>query len=152
MHNRCQLEAGPHLPDNSFEANVAAHVHASGERVLSVGDESTRIVLGMPGAPASDILSFKGGRYHIREVKASYGEGGADIDHALEQIHSTITGLHAADPRARIGKVEIAIPEAGNITGNFRVQGGVLQEGANDVWTAVRVQGYIVTLKRYPEP
>ena len=118
----------PFVLFQGFERETAGVVQKEGLDIIGAGDNNVRRVLGIPGTePAADLLSIgKGGKFSITEIKASSGTGGADIDHALEQFENTARTLLERVPDAKLGVLEIALPQNGVLKGNYRIAGNQL--------------------------
>src|SRR5262249_12265423 len=82
VHNDCTIPPAPRSEVTPFEATVGEAIHGGGEQILGYGDKSVARALNAPkGTRVADFLSVKGGKYNIREVKASTGEGGVAVNH-----------------------------------------------------------------------
>ena len=85
----------------------------------------------------------------MREVKASF-RGGADAATAVQQITAAVDALEATVQGARIGRLELVIPEGGILEAPFAVSGNQLVTVTDAGSLVERIAGNVVLVVEAP--
>ena len=139
----------PNLTD--YERTIGENLISEGNQLIGVDDGNVRKSLGIPkGTQAADYLSATpSGRFNLTEVKGSEpGSAGAEVGTAIRQLKSTYEALIEKVPGAKLGKVEVAIPEGATLKDNYEVSGNQIVRVTAEGTEVVKVGGKVVTIRR----
>jgi hypothetical protein len=136
------------LPVNDFEKKAALHLMKNLERrMLGVGDDGVRKVLGIPknavedAAKAPDFLSVsKGGGLVLSEAKGIVSENGeAAVATAVKQLKNALTKLEELNLAGDVERAEIIIPKSAKLPGDYGIKDGYLITVKDGVTTTVQI-------------
>jgi hypothetical protein len=135
----------------TYERTIGENIVAEGNQLIAVDDVNVRKSLGIPQTGrAADYLSVTpSGRFNITEVKGSEpGSSGADIAGAIAQLTNTYDALIKIVPGAKLGTVEIAVPEGTTFRDNYELSGNQIVRRTAEGTEVVRIGGSVVTIRR----
>jgi RHS repeat-associated protein len=138
-----------------FEAQVARNLEKHGDVLLGIGDEAVAKMLSIDtkikGNKPADLLTLTSSKFNIIEVKNARGSTGADIGDVLKKFETVIDHLMDKVEGAKIGRLEIAVPEAAVLANTYSVEGNQLVRITQEGREVVRVKGYVVRVRSFPD-
>ena len=139
------------LPDLAEQSYYDILIGEPDTTIIATGDVAVRRTLGIPEGPAPDFVTYNNAAdtFSVREVKASF-VGEADAATAVQQIRAAVEALEETVQGARIGRLELVIPEGGILAAPFAVSGNQLVR-VTDAGTVVeRIAGNVVLVVEAP--
>ena len=132
---------------DGMELKAAHYLSDSGNKLLGIGDNGVRVVLGLDknAHKLPDFVSVtKSGKFQVSEVKDTEGAFDASSIKGIKQLTNAVNELLKQVPGAKIGKLEIIIPGEIKVHGVYNTSGNHLVKITDEGTEVIRVQGHVV--------